>query len=122
MLSQIVQTQKRLLAPAISADDRKLAMDDLSRLDDEELLRIHTEGAPLILMGQLPQTGISSVDVDNVGGAALATQHLISLGHKRIGLITNQTGVDRLGRRNVDAMLAAGVKVTALFSPEHGIT
>lgn len=40
---------------------------------------------------------------------------------KRVGLITNQTGVDRAGHRNVDAMLAAGVKVVTLFSPEHGI-
>jgi len=42
------------------------------------------------------------------------------LAGKRIGLITNQTGVDRMGRRNVDLMLQAGVRVTALFSPEHG--
>lgn len=40
---------------------------------------------------------------------------------RRIGLITNQTGLDRQGRRNVDVMLAAGVHVTTLFSPEHGI-
>jgi uncharacterized protein YbbC (DUF1343 family) len=37
-----------------------------------------------------------------------------------VGLITNQTGIDRQGRRNMDEMLAAGVQVTALFSPEHG--
>jgi len=40
---------------------------------------------------------------------------------KRVGLITNQTGVDRLGRRNVALMRAAGVEVVALFSPEHGL-
>ncbi|HJT86628.1 MAG TPA: exo-beta-N-acetylmuramidase NamZ domain-containing protein, partial [Bryobacteraceae bacterium] len=40
---------------------------------------------------------------------------------KRIGLITNQTGVDRYGRRNVDVMRQAGVNIAALFSPEHGI-
>ena len=40
---------------------------------------------------------------------------------KRIGLITNQTGVDSAGRRNVDLMRQAGVAVAALFSPEHGI-
>ncbi|HEX4134662.1 MAG TPA: exo-beta-N-acetylmuramidase NamZ domain-containing protein [Bryobacteraceae bacterium] len=40
---------------------------------------------------------------------------------KRIGLITNQTGVDRLLRRNVDVMKAAGINVVALFSPEHGL-
>jgi uncharacterized protein YbbC (DUF1343 family)/CubicO group peptidase (beta-lactamase class C family) len=38
---------------------------------------------------------------------------------KRIGLITNQTGRDRAGRRNVDVMLEAGVRVAALFAPEH---
>ncbi len=43
------------------------------------------------------------------------------LKRKRIGLITNQTGLDRGGRRNIDVMLAAGVKITTLFSPEHGI-
>jgi len=41
---------------------------------------------------------------------------------KRIGLITNHTGLDQAGRRNVDAMRDAGVQVTALFSPEHGMT
>ncbi len=40
---------------------------------------------------------------------------------KTIGLITNQTGLDRGGRRNVDAMLAGGVKVAVLFAPEHSI-
>lgn len=43
-----------------------------------------------------------------------------TLQRKHVGLITNQTGIDRKGRRNVDQMLAAGVRVTALFSPEHG--
>jgi uncharacterized protein YbbC (DUF1343 family) len=40
---------------------------------------------------------------------------------KKVGLITNQTGVDRAGRRNVDLMVKAGVNVVALFSPEHGV-
>ena len=39
---------------------------------------------------------------------------------KRIGLITNHTGLDREGRRNIDLMVEAGVHVVALFSPEHG--
>lgn len=39
---------------------------------------------------------------------------------RRIGLLTNQTGVDGAGQRDVDALLAAGLHVVALFSPEHG--
>lgn len=40
----------------------------------------------------------------------------------RIGLITNQTGMDREGRRTIDVLAhAPGVKLVAIFSPEHGI-
>ena len=41
---------------------------------------------------------------------------------RRIGLITNQTGRDRTGRRTIDVLNEApGVRLAALFSPEHGI-
>ena len=39
---------------------------------------------------------------------------------RRLGLLTNQTGVDRSGRRDVDALRASGLQLVALFSPEHG--
>lgn len=44
--------------------------------------------------------------------------HLVT--GRRVGLVTNQSGIDRHGARNVDRLRAAGVQVTALFSPEHG--
>ncbi|HEX8271564.1 MAG TPA: DUF1343 domain-containing protein [Longimicrobiaceae bacterium] len=41
---------------------------------------------------------------------------------KRIGLITNQTGVDRAGTLSIDRLAASdAVELVALFSPEHGI-
>jgi uncharacterized protein YbbC (DUF1343 family) len=41
---------------------------------------------------------------------------------RRVGLITNQTGLDRDGRSTIDLLKAApGVKLIALFSPEHGL-
>lgn len=51
----------------------------------------------------------------------LVERNFAPLAGKRIGLITNQTGLDRTGRRNVDLMKQAGITVAALFSPEHGI-
>ena len=39
---------------------------------------------------------------------------------KKVGLVTNPTGLDRDGHRNLDDMRAAGVDVAAAFSPEHG--
>ncbi|MBW8772844.1 MAG: DUF1343 domain-containing protein, partial [Gemmatimonadetes bacterium] len=39
---------------------------------------------------------------------------------KRVGLVTNQSGVDAAGMSGVDRLRAAGVQLVALFSPEHG--
>jgi uncharacterized protein YbbC (DUF1343 family) len=52
----------------------------------------------------------------------LEAQNFAPLHGKRIGLITNQTGVDSKGRRTIDVLKSApDVKLVALFSPEHGI-
>ena len=51
----------------------------------------------------------------------LARENFAPLAGKRIGLITNHTGLSRDGKRNIDLMLAAGTKVAAVFSPEHGL-
>ncbi|HEY3940831.1 MAG TPA: exo-beta-N-acetylmuramidase NamZ domain-containing protein [Bryobacteraceae bacterium] len=62
-------------------------------------------------------------DVETLTGLdVLAADGFRELKGKRIGLITNQTGIDRAGRTNIDAMLAAGVRIVTLFSPEHGIS
>ncbi|GAA3767793.1 sodium:solute symporter family transporter [Terriglobus aquaticus] len=51
-----------------------------------------------------------------------------AVGHPlRVGLLTNNTGVDSAGRRTVDVLAqdlpkaVAGAKLTTLFSPEHGL-
>jgi uncharacterized protein YbbC (DUF1343 family) len=45
-----------------------------------------------------------------------------SLQGKRVGLITNQTGVNRKGVSTIQLMYdAPGVNLVALFSPEHGL-
>ena len=44
-------------------------------------------------------------------------------GKRRIGLVTNQTGVDGQGRRTIDVLAQApGISLEAIFSPEHGVT
>jgi uncharacterized protein YbbC (DUF1343 family)/CubicO group peptidase (beta-lactamase class C family) len=53
----------------------------------------------------------------------LAAEGFARLQGKRIGLVTNQTGVDRNGIRTVDLLAKApGVTLAAIFSPEHGAT
>jgi len=61
-------------------------------------------------------------NVQTLTGLDVLEQHQFrELAGKRVGLITNQTGIDRNGQRNVDVMLAGGVHIVKLFSPEHGI-
>jgi len=56
------------------------------------------------------RTGLDVVLSDSLG----------ALRGKRVGLITNHTGIDRQGRRNIDLMRQAGIQIAAAFSPEHG--
>jgi uncharacterized protein YbbC (DUF1343 family)/CubicO group peptidase (beta-lactamase class C family) len=58
------------------------------------------------------QTGIDVLEAENFA----------PLEGRRVGLITNSTGMDAAGRRTIDLLYhATGVKLVALFSPEHGI-
>ena len=51
----------------------------------------------------------------------LAEENFARLAGYRIGVITNHTGLSSNGKRNIDLMLAAGIKIAAVFSPEHGL-
>jgi uncharacterized protein YbbC (DUF1343 family) len=52
-----------------------------------------------------------------------AARKFVALAGKRVGLITNHTGLDAAGRRTIDLLARApGVKLRALFSPEHGLS
>jgi uncharacterized protein YbbC (DUF1343 family) len=58
------------------------------------------------------RTGLDVVLSDSIG----------VLRGKRVGLITNHTGIDASGHRNVDLLFhVPGVRLVALFAPEHGI-
>jgi uncharacterized protein YbbC (DUF1343 family)/CubicO group peptidase (beta-lactamase class C family) len=42
---------------------------------------------------------------------------------RRIGLLTNQSGLDSEGRRTIDVLAhAPGISLNVIFSPEHGVT
>jgi uncharacterized protein YbbC (DUF1343 family)/CubicO group peptidase (beta-lactamase class C family) len=61
-------------------------------------------------------TGIDVLEQDNF---ALLKQDKTEM---KIGLLTNNTGVDGQGRRTIDMLAGApGVKLAAIFAPEHGI-
>ncbi|MEO8029299.1 MAG: DUF1343 domain-containing protein [Gemmatimonadota bacterium] len=54
------------------------------------------------------------------GIEVLLTDSLALVAGKRVGLLTNSSGVDALGVSDVERLRAAGVHLIAAFSPEHG--
>ena len=56
------------------------------------------------------------------GIEVLLTDSIHLIRGKRVGLLTNHSGRDRQGVSDIDRLFKApGVKLTALFGPEHGI-
>ncbi len=58
-----------------------------------------------------PKPGIEVLLADSM--------HLVR--DRRVGLITNHTGIGRDGTHDIDLLRAAGVELVALFGPEHGL-
>jgi uncharacterized protein YbbC (DUF1343 family)/CubicO group peptidase (beta-lactamase class C family) len=62
-----------------------------------------------------PERVLTGLDV-------LADQKFAMLSGHAVGLVTNQTGIDLRGRRAIDLIAnAPGVRLQAIFSPEHGL-
>jgi uncharacterized protein YbbC (DUF1343 family) len=56
-----------------------------------------------------------------LGNEVLLESKLDELKNKNIALVTNQTGILSDGTHLLDALLAKGVNVVKIFTPEHGI-
>jgi len=83
------------------------------RYDDEALTALEEAHFPTVLLGQVPGSWFSCVDVDNRAAAVSAVAHLLKLGHTRIACITNApltytAAIDRL-RGYCQALEDAGI-------------
>jgi DNA-binding LacI/PurR family transcriptional regulator len=85
-------------------------------LSDEEFDALESLSAPVALLG-LERPGFISVRIDDVRSARVAVEHLLELGHRRVGLIGGDTDdpmrfTPPLHRRDGyrDALRAAGVE------------
>jgi DNA-binding LacI/PurR family transcriptional regulator len=100
------------------------------RSDDPLLEKLADESFPLILHGQVHGYRFPNVDVDNKAGGYMATSHLIALGHRRIGFISNAplsyAGTQERCAGWQQALKEHGIPVddcllrTAAFLPEAG--
>ncbi len=71
----------------------------------------------LLVLGAVPAFGQTVAGLE-----VLLTEQQALVAGKRVGLITNHTGVDRQMNHAIDLIRKApGTRLTALFAPEHGI-
>ena len=64
--------------------------------------------------------GTTAASTSVVLAADRIDQYVSLLKGKRIALLSNQTGITSKGKHVLDVMLENGLKVTEIFSPEHG--
>lgn len=86
---------------------------------DPAVLKLAQSGMPVVSVDRsLNSTLVDTVEVDNFQGAYEAVEHLIKLGHKRIGLIAGRTNLStsRDRRRGYEeAMAVAGLPLKMEF-------
>ena len=89
--------------------------------------KAESNAAPDNLTGKSAQTATeqNSIPVEASvmpGIEVLAEENFAPLKGKRVGLITNPTGIDNSLKSTIDILHEApGVQLTALFAPEHGV-
>jgi LacI family transcriptional regulator len=84
--------------------------------------RVHDISKPVVFLSMRPHAGLMSAAVDNLTGGRLATEHLLSLGKRQIGIITGpmswweaqqradgwRNALQEAGISNLDALWAEG--------------
>ncbi|MDE6097403.1 MAG: DUF1343 domain-containing protein [Muribaculaceae bacterium] len=76
----------------------------------------------LLLLTALVPAAVSAQAAVKPGIEVLRDNGFAQLQGKRVGLITNPTGIDNCLKSTIDILHdAPGVKLCALFSPEHGV-
>ncbi len=87
------------------------------RLDDPGLRALEEADIPVVVMGYIPGSSLHSVDVDNLGAAETAVNHLIELGHERIACITNAALPYTSASQRLDGYKSALQKAGRSFDP-----
>jgi len=97
---------------------------DLTVSQREKLRLSRITGYNESLMGERRVTarnGVAKAGIDVLEEHEFRELHPNREHPVRIGLVTNQTGVDGRGQRTADALAhVAGIELKAIFSPEHG--
>ncbi len=113
--------QRFVAARDVAVDGVLVYICDPTSADLDWLERRHL---PMVVVDHNARDGVPAVNIDDRGGARLAAQHLVDLGHRRIGIVTLATDPGELNypaRERMlgwhDALDPAGVEPTVVTTP-----
>jgi len=84
----------------------------------EEIASLADTATPTVFINSLGPSGIGSVVLPDTAGAAMATAHLIELGHRRIGLIGGKR-TSYTAQRRAEGFLTACADAGIAVDPGH---
>ena len=143
LLDVAKQHKLRLLIEAVDAEHQDRVYLELARakhidgmilltprIDDLGLKKLENVDTPVVLMGNLADSDLCSVEVNNYFSGKKAVQYLLDLGHTNIACISNappsyKAATDRV-QGYKDALIAAGINPDedliqhADFDPQSG--
>ncbi|HWI65594.1 MAG TPA: LacI family DNA-binding transcriptional regulator [Symbiobacteriaceae bacterium] len=97
-----------------------------AHIHDQLIDDLLSEGFPAVLIGRVPDLRpLSWVNNDNVAVGQMAVEHLVSRGHRRIGLISGPLDLTFTEDRHAgysQAMLRAGLSVLPEYQVDGGFT
>jgi LacI family transcriptional regulator len=76
-----------------------ILMSYISEHDTYLLQEMVSDGIPFVIIGSVAERKSTVVDVDNRGGVEQAVNHLIELGHRRMGCISGPRDSPHVGQR-----------------------
>jgi DNA-binding LacI/PurR family transcriptional regulator len=93
---------------------------------------------PLVFVDQVPAPGLASINIDDRAGARAAAQHIVDLGHRRVGIVTSNPGLEpgiiadpvaaaasHVGKQRIlgwlDALHKAGIEPTVVQQGRTGV-
>jgi LacI family transcriptional regulator len=94
--------------------------------EDSGLLEVIESGFPLVVIGTISRPEVCAIDIDNKAAARSAVRHLLSLGHRDIGMIVHAPLAFYAARERREGfgeeMRAAGAPVRAEWVREGDLT
>lgn len=92
-----LENEKRAINLFLSSQVDGILIYPTNRNQVEHIQKIENSGCPVVILSDIPQTGLDVVAIDDRKGAQIAVSHLLAKGHRQIAILD---GAQSLGNND----------------------